>query len=37
MKNRWYLPQTGWDYFFTLGMSVNVVVALILVIAYLTR
>jgi len=36
-RNRWYIPRTGWDYFVTIGLSVNIVVALILVLYYFTH
>ncbi len=37
MKEHWYIPQTGWDYFVTIGLSVNVVVSLILIVYYFTH
>jgi len=37
MGNRWYIPQTGWDYFITIGLSMNIIVALILIISYFSQ
>jgi len=37
MKTRWYIPQTKWDYFVTIGLSMNIVVSLILIVSYFSQ
>lgn len=34
VKNRWYVPKNGWDYFIVLGVLINVIVSALLIIAY---
>jgi hypothetical protein len=37
LKDRWYIPKTGWDYFIMLGVLINMIVALILIVAYIVN
>jgi len=36
-KNHWYIPKSGWDYFVTVGLSMNIIVAIILIISYFSQ
>ncbi len=37
MKKHWYIPQSKWDYFITIGLGMNVIVSLILVASYFSH